>query len=417
MRNATSRASWTVADHVLSSLSNFALSALVARGSSPETFGRFTLVFTLYLLALGVSRALGAEPLLSRFSAAFRWEAGAAVTGLAVALGAAAAVALGLAAALAPAGVRELLVALALILPGLLLQDAWRYVFFAEGQPRRAMLNDLVWLLSQAVVFSLLVLSHRTDALALCLGWGATGGLAAIFGCLQARLLPRPRAAWRWIREQRDLAVRFLAESMALVGSGQLVVYGVGASAGLAALGALRSGQIVFGPVQMLLTATLAVAIPEGSRLVRSHPRAVPIAYACLVLSLVGACAAWGIVVVALPDPWGLALLRDNWTASQSVLPGLAVSMALAAVGVAALVLLRIRGAARQSSRARLLAAALHPIGATIGAAVGDARGAVVGLAVVNAILAVFWSTFASTELRSIARSVPNSVKGAETSA
>jgi hypothetical protein len=345
---------------------------------------------------------LGAEPLLSRFSAAFRWDAGAAVAGLAVALGAAAALALGFGAALAPPGVRELLLGSALILPGLLLQDAWRYVFFAEGQPRKAMLNDLVWLLSQAVVFSLLILSHRADALALYLGWGLTGGLAAVFGCWQARLLPRPQAAWGWISEQRDLSLRFLAESMALVGSGQLVVYGVGASAGMAALGALRSAQLIFGPVQMLFTATIAVAVPEGVRLVKSDPRKAPIVLVCLAVALSAACAGWGIAAIVLPDAWGLALLHDNWTAAQPVLPGLAVSMALAAVGVAALVLLRIRAAARQSLRARLLASVLHPIGGTVGAMVGGAPGAVVGLAVANGIMAALWSALASTELRGI---------------
>ena len=34
---------------------------------------------------------------------------------------------------------------LGIVLPALLLQDCWRYAFFAAGQGRRAFLNDAVW--------------------------------------------------------------------------------------------------------------------------------------------------------------------------------------------------------------------------------------------------------------------------------
>jgi hypothetical protein len=36
-------------------------------------------------------------------------------------------------------------VALGLTLSGLMLQDSWRYAFFAAGQGQRAFVNDAIW--------------------------------------------------------------------------------------------------------------------------------------------------------------------------------------------------------------------------------------------------------------------------------
>jgi hypothetical protein len=169
----------------------------------------------------------------------------------------------------------------------------------------------------------------------------------------------------------------------------------------------------------MVLTTVLAVAIPEGVRLARSHPRAIPIAYMCLVFSLAGLCAAWGISVNAAPDSWGLALLGDNWTASQPVLPAFSVSIVLGAVGAATLSLLRVQAAARQSLRARLISSTLHPVGATIGAAMGGALGAAAGLAMASVFMTVVWSTLAATALRALGaqRGAPTTQEGVATRA
>ena len=47
------RTGWGVADQVLSSLTNFGLSVVVARAVGPAGFGSFTLVFTAFTTALG----------------------------------------------------------------------------------------------------------------------------------------------------------------------------------------------------------------------------------------------------------------------------------------------------------------------------------------------------------------------------
>ena len=49
------------------------------------------------------------------------------------------------AAALLGGTARLAFLALGLTLPGLLLQDSWRYSFFALGRGSQAFLNDMIW--------------------------------------------------------------------------------------------------------------------------------------------------------------------------------------------------------------------------------------------------------------------------------
>ena len=53
-----------------------------------------------------------------------------------------------------------MLIAFAVTMPGLLLQDAWRWAFFVVGEGRRAFVNDLIWLLAMLAIFGGLYL-HR----------------------------------------------------------------------------------------------------------------------------------------------------------------------------------------------------------------------------------------------------------------
>jgi O-antigen/teichoic acid export membrane protein len=122
-RGVSGRAVWGVADQAFSSLTNFALSAIVARSVTPDAFGEFALVFATYLLALGISRSVNTLPLLVRFSGVEdpSWRtAAASATGTALITGVAGGVVCAAAAAILP-GTRGPLLALAVTLPLLLL--------------------------------------------------------------------------------------------------------------------------------------------------------------------------------------------------------------------------------------------------------------------------------------------------------
>ena len=71
-------------------------------------------------------------------------------------------------------------------------------------------------------------------------GVGAVAG--QVLGRAAVSSVPHP---WRWLRDNREMGVRFLGEFVTGQSVGQFVVLGVGAIAGLGTLGAVRAAQIV----------------------------------------------------------------------------------------------------------------------------------------------------------------------------
>src|SRR5215203_4656863 len=67
-RQTSKRAAWSLADQAFSSVTNFALASVVARNVSQDEFGAFALIFSSYLLILGIVRAFSTLPLLVRFT-------------------------------------------------------------------------------------------------------------------------------------------------------------------------------------------------------------------------------------------------------------------------------------------------------------------------------------------------------------
>ena len=68
VRSVGGRMSWGLIDQALSSLSNFAVGIVVAHNFGLEEFGAFTLAWFTYGLILNISRGLGTDPLVVRFS-------------------------------------------------------------------------------------------------------------------------------------------------------------------------------------------------------------------------------------------------------------------------------------------------------------------------------------------------------------
>src|ERR671925_156485 len=379
-----------VADQALSSVVNLAVGALVARALSPASFGAFGLAFSTYLIVLGACRALVAEPLVARFSARDDADWGSATraaTGAALALGIFVGVGCVLA-GLASGGVfGEALLALGVVLPGLVLQDTWRFAFFAAGRGRQAFVNDLA---AAGALPALAALSETTHMVGLfVLAWGAAGTCAALVGALQARLVPTPIAGLRWIRDQRDLAFPYLGEFAAL-GAGEAALFGVAGLAGLAAAGALRPRQILVGPLGVRLA-----AVPEGVRLLRdarSSPRAAAVR---LSAGLASVALAWGALLTLLPPSLGESLVGRSWGEARHVMVPLSLAMAGTGAVTGAVVGLRALAAAGRSLLSRVLVTPFM-VGATIaGAAAAGAPGTAWAIAAVTWLsLGLWWRQF-----------------------
>lgn len=382
------RAGWSTVDQVVSSLSNFALSILVARQVSVREYGAFALSFALYGYLVTVSRLLVSQPLAIRysgvepteFSCAARQSTGAAII---VALVPAAGM---VAAGIAVGGmVGPSLIATAALLPGLLLQDSWRTVFVASGRPRAAALNDTAWGIVQ-VAFVLAVSSvGRGSAVGYLLAWGLAGCVAAALGAVQAGFVPAPGEAWRWLAAHWDLSRYFVSELVAINGATQLMLIMVAAIGGLSVTGALRGAQVLTGPVTILTLSGMAFVIPElarrhwivGRRLLRV---ALGISGAVVVLAT-----AWGILLLVLPDAIGRQLMGSTWAGTERILVPTVVAMVISVASLGPTCGVHAMKLPRVLFPLQLMAAPAFLVGGVGGVFLGGAFGAATGIALAQA--------------------------------
>ena len=389
----THRMGWGIADQAVSSLTNFAVVIVVARSLQPREFGIFSLAYVTYSFVLNVSRGLATDPLVVRFSgvAAASWRdavskaAGTAITvGLVVGAGCAL-VGIGLGGALGSA-----LLALAVVLPGLLLQDAWRYAFFAAGQGRNAFLNDLTWGLALIPLVALATRQHGVTWF--LIAWGGAGCIAGLVGVLQSGILPRLFGTRAWLAQQSALGPRYLVENLSMSAVTQLRIVSVGAFAGLAAVGSVRGAEVLLGPWLAVVNGLSMVAVPEAARALRRSGRAlVTFCTGLAIVQAVGV-AAWGLALMTLlPDSWGDRVLGSLWDpASALVLP-----TTLAFVGISFLngaqAGQRALAAARRSMRTHVFSAGAYLTGGAGGAAIGGASGSAWGVATATLMGGSVW--------------------------
>ena len=65
-----------------------------------------------------------------------------------------------------------------------------------------------------SLVPAMLIAGTVATTFGFVLAWGAAAVVAAIFGCIQTRLVPRMPGVVGWIREHRDLGPRYLVENV-----------------------------------------------------------------------------------------------------------------------------------------------------------------------------------------------------------
>jgi len=392
-RATARRLGWGLADQAVSSITNFVLGLVVARSLGASAFGAFSLAWVTYGVVINVSRGLGTDPLTVRYSgpADERWRAAivrAASTATAVGVVVGAACMLGglaIGQAVGPS-----FVALGITLPGLMLQDSWRYAFFASGQGRRAFLNDSVW--AVALVPAMIAADAAGTAFAFVLAWGGAAAVAAGFGWVQTRCLPRARGITGWLREHRELGTRYAVENLSDSASAQLRLTGLGLISGLASVGAVRGAQILLGPFVALRSGISLMAVPEAARVLKRRPHRL--LWFCVVLGGSQAVAGllWGGALLLLPTSVGEMMLGSLWPAAIALVVPTTLVMALGCVFDGAFVGLRALGVARRSLRAQVTRAVLAVVFGLAGALLGGAAGMLWGATVASLIgVVVVW--------------------------
>ncbi|WP_322749553.1 MULTISPECIES: hypothetical protein [unclassified Frankia] len=381
---------WTLGDQVISSGTNALIAFAVARRVSAGQFGAFSIAFALFALVVGFSRAAGTSPLGMKYADAapriFR-AAGAAATGTALVLGMITGGCLVAVGAVLGTTVGAAIAAMGLVMPGLLLQDAWRYVFIAEGRPAKAAVNDMVWTVIQlGGVFFLLRHGVGSSATYL-LVWGGAAAAAALVGIVQSGFWPAPVRSREWIRRHREVAGYMSAEYITVQGAQQGSTLLIGVFGTAIAVGALRGVQTLLGPTTILAVGIISFAIPEFSRRRDMSARARIRSATMLSCLVVGAGVLWGALFLLVPDRVGVALLGDTWAQTRGILVLTIIQQAGAAATVGPACMLYALGQPKLTFRAHCVLAPALFVFPVAGLARYGLQGAVVGYII------AFWMT------------------------
>jgi hypothetical protein len=398
LRRGLRRATTTGGDQLLTSVTNFGVSLVVVRQVSISGFGAFSLAFATYLFVMGLARAAGADPLMVRHSdrgveewrGAVRRGAGAA---LAVSL--AGSVLIAATALLLAGDVGRPLLALALVLPALLLQDFWRFAAFAGRQPSEAFRSDAVRLLCLAAVFAVLVQSGTADSAMYVLAWGGSAAVAGVLTAVRLGGQPDVRAARSWLREQRALVPSLAGDFLVTSGGNQLMAFALGAIAGIGRAWCAAGRGAGVGPVNIVVTGGYLLVIPEAARL-RKYPDHYLLWFlAMLSGAIVLAAMVWGLAVYAAPQELGMRVLGDIWPLARPVVPGYAAGLVAIGLASGATAGLRVIERPDLSLRVRLVVTPLSLLGGVLGAVAAGAAGAAWGMAVpMLGGAAVWWTVF-----------------------
>ncbi|MFW3471527.1 hypothetical protein [Streptomyces microflavus] len=330
----------SVADQGVAALTNILVLVAAARLSTVADFARFSAVYLVFTVLLGVSGAYTGQPLVLRRG---EGEETRSACRSAVAFTVLAAAALGalLAAVcfLVPGDTAWALLTLGLVLPVVLGQDAVRYAFSTLQQPHLALLSDLLRL--ACVLGALGAQVYGVSPARLITVWGLSA-LPALL--LSAALLHRSTAGaplvLRPMLRRGHLGQRFTVEFGVGNATSQLSVLGLGAVGNPLLVGALRGATTLFGPLNVLFTSATSFGPPLLGRITEERRRVR--ATAALAAALATTAGLWATVLALLPDSAGRQLLGDTWSVAAALLPATGSQYAAMAVGTCGMLALRM---------------------------------------------------------------------------
>ena len=404
------RAGWNMVDQLLSSLSNFVLSVLVARALTTSGYGAFALSFSLYAYALTLSRLLS-QPLMIRYSGAAKegFAAGAGQAGgAALVLGGLAGGAMLVVGLLLRGTVGWSIATVGVLLPGLLLQDCYRVAFFASGRPAAAAASDALWGVAQLAGVGAIIALGLGGPEAYLLAWGLAGWLGAAWAAVASGFRPAPGQAMHWVRTHADLTRYSVTEVVVISGANQLTLVLLAAIGGLAVVGTLRGAQVLTAPATILTLSAMAFAVPElARRPALSGPRLVRAGLAISAV-VVGLLSVWGALLLLLPDGIGRMILGETWGPTRAILVPSVIAMLVGIASLGPSAGVYAKGAVRVLFPLVVLGGPVYLVAGVLGVVVGGTYGAAVGLAVA----ALYGSVISWTRFVMISRWPPAPTAG-----
>ena len=393
-RRIIGRAVWTFADQGVSSLATAVLSFVVARESTTNQYGVFALAFTIYSFCLGISQAFAGQVFTIRYArgGASSRDATGRTAGAAITAAFGCSTILLLIAAFMPHDLVATFLALAALLPGLLLQDSWRTIFISSGAPQKAFFNDLTWTSLQVAAIVFLLWNGRANGpLPFILAWGLAAYSSDVVASLQARTVPTFRGLKRAIATNWDLSSTLMLQWITVTGVAQATIILLAFVGSPETVGALRGAQTLLGPLSIVGLAASAFSTPELARR-EFGPRGWVAAAFAISSFIIAVNLCWGAVLLLLPDAVGMALLGATWPNTEQVLPAMILFSAAIAGGTGPSCVFRALDRTKNILISSLAFGPLFLAFSIGGLLTAGARGASIGMALAALlVLPLYW--------------------------
>lgn len=388
------RALWTMADQALSSLSTAIMSITVAKVSTNVDFGRFSLAFVVYTFMIGIERALATTPFIIHHGGAdraSREREGATAAGVSMLLGVAGGFVITLISVPFGSGYRAPMITMAIMLGGVLMQDAWRMLLISIGRPLAAVCQDGLVVLLQVGTFAFCILGHHRDPEDFICAWAVPTTLAAMVGLFQWGAAPQAGAAWAFLQGHWETSRFLLAEYVAVQGASQIAWLLIPALGTAADVGALRGGMTLLGMLNIVGNSVYMFALAEIVRRGITQPRPL-IRIGMVVTAFIAVVsAAAGILLMLLPHRAGHALLGSTWDLATVTLLPLTLYMVGVAFSTGPQAVMRSRADTRSTFRVNLVLGPLLLACVSIGQVAHGAQGAAWGFATATILTAPLW--------------------------
>lgn len=357
-----------VVDQGLISASTLVCNLAIARTSSAEEYGAFAIAFSLYLVALGVTRSLSGDVIVV-FGRS--WESRAREVASAARVSSVAGLIFGIPMVVVAMAFRSdvsfFAASIGLALPLLLAYDCWRYGNIQAQRMARLLLADTVWLTAVSAGFSLSFwwAPAATPIVQFTL-WLGVGGVLGLIAVVSMMTLGRGARGFEFWARNRSFTVPYLLDYILMFGASQIALLVVSTAAGLQYAGAVRGAQTLLGVVNVFVAALAVVTLRDISRdRVDISGRAILLRTstaggigALLCFLLVGIC-------VIMPVAFGRNFFGESWTDIAEFVVPLGVAAAFSSLGLGATTGLRALAQGRASLRTRAIVAPLI-VGATL---------------------------------------------------
>lgn len=373
------------ADQAAYSLTNFALTFGLARALPAAGFGRFSLLFVIQVGVIALARSVTGENLALADGVSDEEERGALSSALAVGVGFALIVGI----LLWALGWHEPW--MVVLLPGLAVapvQDAGRYIRFADGRAGHAVVADVAWLTPPMVG-----LVTGADAVWLSSAWslGATISAGALWTAITGGRMPSLQIGWRWIADTRTRWGRLAQEALTSSVTQHGALIAIALTTGTAGAGGYRGAQMLYAPIPLLLSTltSLELASTRAGLLsdARETVRTVRIAAAAIA-----SCALAGTIAFSGPASRYLHIfLGDSARLSSHIVIPIGLMMSVNALSSAPVLLLRAAMHLRSVVRARTIVGSMNVIAAYLGGALGGLKGAGWSIFVANIVGFAVW--------------------------